>query len=81
MNANEPAYPDTITMGPHGEVCRPEFSGLTKRELIAAMAMQGLLANSGYADAYNDKHAPALTKLAATYADALILELSKENSK
>ena len=35
MSANDPAYPT------------PTDAGLTKRELFAAMAMQGLLSNPG----------------------------------
>lgn len=46
------------------------YSGLTKRELIAAMALQGLLANS---DIAADKTA----KLAVKQADALLKELEK----
>jgi hypothetical protein len=37
MNQNEPAYP---VVAPNGQ-----STGLTKRELIAAMAMQGLVSN------------------------------------
>jgi hypothetical protein len=45
--------------------------GLTKRELFAAMAMQGLLANPAYAD-----HGP-LAPAAVFHADALLAELEK----
>lgn len=75
---NEPAYP------------REHYGhsiGLTKRELFAAMAMQGLLANpggpvqssleSGWNPSVNCTcEDVALT--AAEYADALLAQLSKE---
>lgn len=50
-----------------------ESSGLTKRELFAAMAMQGLL-TSGV-----DKNAAHINAIyAVQHADALINELNKE---
>lgn len=45
--------------------------GLTKREYFAAMAMQGLLSNSG---TYSERSTP---ELSVHYADALIAELNK----
>lgn len=60
-----------------------KYGGLTKRELFAAMAMQGIL--SGIEFFSNSKiktdGAPAnllLTELAVDTADALIVELNKE---
>jgi hypothetical protein len=47
--------------------------GLTKRELFAAMAMQGLVANP---ERINDP-GPVLVNVAIAYADALIKELEK----
>lgn len=53
--------------------------GLTKREYIAAMAMQGIV--SEYNDQYrvNDGHLyyPSIAKDAVGMADALLQELSK----
>ncbi len=47
--------------------------GLTKRELFAAMAMQGMLANGV------DRHAAHVNAIyAVQHADALINELNKE---
>lgn len=47
--------------------------GLTKRELFAAMAMQGMQGNTNY------KWLPkAMAEDAVKYADALINELNKE---
>ena len=47
--------------------------GLTKRELIAAMAMQGLLANPGMAHAIS---CGSIAKMASSEADNLIHYLS-----
>lgn len=49
-------------------------TGLTKREYLAAMAMQGLLSNEQGYYLEHDK----LAEYAVTQADALILELNKE---
>jgi hypothetical protein len=52
-------------------------SGITKREYFAAMAMQGLVANSEL----SEKHGIPQTEtseLAVKMADALIAELNKE---
>ncbi len=66
MNGNDAAYPSSP------DQYSPEF-GLTKRELIAAMAMQGLLTNAGIVDCY-DK----IAGLAVNHADALIERLSAD---
>lgn len=50
------------------------YGGLTKREYLAAMAMQGLCA---CAIAGNHKHFKNLAEEAVLYADALIAELNK----
>jgi hypothetical protein len=50
----------------------PEF-GLTKRELIAAMAMQGLLATPG-----EYEHAKTIAQWAVDQADALIERLNAD---
>jgi hypothetical protein len=67
MGVNDPAYPM------HG------FNkGLTKRELIAAMAMQGLLGNAsivGYKASYAELF-ETLSEMAEKSADALIERLS-----
>lgn len=51
----------------------PRYNGLTKRELFAAMAMQGMLANGLHRNA---AHVNAI--YAVQHADALINELNKE---
>lgn len=69
MSGTEPAYP----WGEHGTV----LGGLTKRELIAAMAMQGILANGKYEPPRRDRlKGMAIDAVAA--ADALLAELAKE---
>lgn len=66
MKARHMAFPsDTTNLA--------EFErGLTKRELIAAMLMQGLVAKHGY-----ETGARHIALEAVTLADALIEELSK----
>lgn len=59
----------------------PENNGLTKREYFAAMAMQGMLANS-YSDGVTQPLSSAnniqIAEMAVSQADALIAELNKE---
>lgn len=85
-NANEPAHPTEVfeveAAGYH------RYAGLTKRELFAAMAMQGLTGNTVLFEAGNirkvmadcglDVPQVAVTRLAVTYADALLAELEKQ---
>ena len=49
------------------------YGGLTKRELIAAMAMQGMLANSRF-----DQGPRLVAEGATQYADALIERLNAD---
>jgi hypothetical protein len=74
-NGSEPAYP---VIGAPGS---PEdYPGLSKRELIAAMAMQGLLANPFYAQEMQSCNCSGSTHSAAVYhADQLLAELEKTN--
>lgn len=67
-NANDPAYPHHKEDS-HGF----PVMGLTKRELFAAMAMQGFLANPTTPDRVND--IKELARDAAFAADALLAEL------
>lgn len=48
--------------------------GLTKRELFAAMAMQGILAGGAYLDRQRE-----CARYAAAFADALLDELKGES--
>jgi len=62
MNGNDSAYPSSP------EKYEPEF-GLTKRELLAAMAMQGLLANP---EITSDINRGRVSQMAIDQADQLI---------
>lgn len=83
---NEPAFPCTKeewvppkdgSVFSDGHTEKIHFSGLTKRELIAAMAMQGYNASP-----IADKMSSATRAFLSTQdADALLAELKKEESK
>ncbi len=66
MNGNDAIYP----MATEGDGFN---DGLTKRELIAAMAMQGMLANPTFGCPKN-----VAAQHATQYADALIERLSAD---
>lgn len=68
MNASEPAYPVLHSY----EGVTDTSPGLTKRELIAAMCLQGLLAYGG------EMNMPSGAIAAISHADALLTELAKE---
>ena len=59
-----------------GDYSLEQEGGLTKRELFAAMAMQGYLANPNVDP---DTAVKAYAKHSVTYADALIAALEKTN--
>lgn len=82
MNEHEPAYPN-----PHNTVLSIKDNkgnwihsrnpnGLTKRELFAAMALQGILSNA----AMNGDPADQIAIDAVAAADALLAELAKEKT-
>jgi hypothetical protein len=52
---------------------KPEFSGLSKREQFAAMAMQGLLSKHGD----DDYQCEQISSYAVAHADALLKELER----
>ena len=70
MNGYDSAYPSYFLP----EQYNPEF-GLTKRELFAAMAMQGLLANPGFRE---DVVHGRIAKMAIDEADNLIYHLNAD---
>lgn len=74
-NGNEPAYPvEAQKIQPNGEWSEPDHYGMTKREVFAAMAMQGLAADGSELTATAVKwHAEKAVEL----ADALLAELAK----
>lgn len=68
------AYTDFSSHLNKGHGFEPECLGLTKREMFAMAAMQGLCANS----IAGPHHAPDfLSKEAVMHADALLAELDK----
>jgi hypothetical protein len=69
VNSNEPAYPLAWT-DIHGDDQREH--GLTKRELLAAMAMQGIAASG------NEDTPEQRAMWAVRDADALLAELAKD---
>ena len=71
--ANWPAYP--VTEDSYHEPSR----GLTKRELFAAMAMQGLSSNPAMCT-MSDGPASAIAQWAVQHADALLAELAKDGA-
>lgn len=83
-NANEPAYPVAYEYSEKYNSDCINQPGLTKRELIAAMAMQGIL--SGLADDPKNKYAVndgylnmgLIAKESVDCADYLLKQLSNE---
>jgi hypothetical protein len=78
MNGNEPAFPSFNDRG------YTELPGLTKREWMAAMCLQGLLANVNIVsqiDQLADHSDRGFEKIAAdnarSMADAMLAELAK----
>lgn len=79
MLGSEPAFACSKTEYDFGQ------TGLSKRELFAAMAMQGLLANLEYQVRALEKPESSTRNIAefvafgaTDYADALLAELAKE---
>ena len=65
--ADKPAFPCEIT-----SVNPFQWSGLTKREYYAGLALQGVLAFSGLQDGFQ-----TMAELSVKQADALLAELEK----
>lgn len=61
--------------GGYAEQCRPAF-GLTKREMLAMAAMQGMLSHSGCS-----AHPETIADRVIGYADALLAELEKKDDR
>lgn len=73
---DEPAYPLDMQRDESGQWTESLCRGLTKRELFAAMAMQGICADP---EAHKDEQtAPGIAIGAVKCADALLAELAKE---
>jgi len=75
MNGNEPAFLQLDKHGTHEGVTHYGYrGGLTKREWLAGMALQGLVAGPNIGDLSWDQVASD----AVGYTDALLAELEKE---
>ncbi len=72
---NESAYPFSIEIE---SGCTYNYYGLTKRELFAAMAMQGLFSCGEHRYGSSPE---GLSQYAVSIADALINELNKQNNE
>lgn len=73
MDNSGSAFPLITEWRDHNGATLP---GLTRRELFAAMAMQGALTSAHYFCV--PYHAPTFAKYAVELADALLAELEKE---
>lgn len=84
-NADKPAMPQAATKD--GYACNYGSSelqvptGLTKREMFAMHAMQGLLSDGSYVELYEtpDEWRKNITEASVEFADALLDELEKWN--
>lgn len=81
-NADQPAYPSECASGiewtdSKGKKIkeRSSFNGLTKREMFAAMAMQGILSSGLPVDGRTIYHPDAIAVTATRYADELLKQL------
>lgn len=84
-NGNDAVHPEIRTIIDYDVDAQSNFNntfgygGITKREEFAKAAMQGLLSgNATYNGSTGNRHMVAADALA--YADALIAELSKEQT-
>ncbi len=75
-HADDNAYP-LITHDTNGTAAGIEF-GLSKRELFAGMAMQGILSNDWEGYAHQNDECDTLARVAVNFADALIKQLNIE---
>ena len=65
---------NTAAFPSHGPLIPGDFPGLTKRELFAAMAMQGILATETAEDDFSAKD---VSRRAVAFADALLTALEQ----
>lgn len=84
MNANEPASPTTDKCVPdsHGTIYFSGTTGLSKLELLSAMAMQGMLSNPACFDGVISQATPGLFAFrSVSMARALLAELERTEKK
>lgn len=84
MNNKElPAFPLQPTFNSEGQICNEsyKYEGMTKREYLAAKAMQAILSNSAYAEQFkvNDwgVDGKRIAQNALHCADALLNEIEQ----
>lgn len=77
QNGNEPASPVAQVTSPNGDIESHAHYGLTKRELFAAMAMQGLCANQHAWEVPIEK----VAEFSVQQADALLAELATDRTE
>ena len=70
-NADMPAMP--IEINGFGQYAPEVYGGLTKREMFAISALNGMLSNRGRYESWNED----FVKRAISYADMLLKELEK----
>ena len=78
-NAEQSVHPHTRTVRDGGYMKTITEPGLTKRELFAAMAMQGMLSNPAICDMTSGE-ASQVALWANQCADALLAELAKDGA-
>lgn len=79
-NGEKPINPTELLVYGDGAYNSEKFSGLTKREYFAAMAMQGLLSNQGFTEDWEKDFQDGI-KLAVISADALLKTLEWDEKK
>lgn len=85
---DEPAFPTTVRVpgdptakDPFSQRAMPidvPFPGLTKREIFAMYAMQGLISNHGLQIRKGQDNNAGICAVSVSMADALIAELEKK---
>ena len=77
-NGEQPAFAKAAFYHPDGGIDSPQ-QGLTKREYLAAMAMQGLLSTMSFNAKLNIKVAECIAKESLLAADELLKQLSNDS--
>lgn len=78
MEEKQPAFPCIEVLPPTGPGMPPDVrhhNGLSKRELLAALALQGLISSTPSAQTVRDAH--PIANAAVQFADALLEALSR----
>lgn len=73
---SESAFPRSETLT---QIDTIDYPGLTKRELFAAMALQGMISNHLVVPHFKSSDYETYAKGAISHADALLAELERTN--